>query len=132
MDCMNKVTSIEELRAAASGTIVELPPFAEGHPFYARLRRPSMLALVKGGKIPNELLTSANTLFVKGAGSMNTLDEDLLNRLFGVMDVLCEAAFVEPTYAQIKEAGIQLTDEQITFIFGYSQNGVRELNSFRQ
>lgn len=132
MDCMNKVTSIEELRAAASGTIVELPPFAEGHPFYARLRRPSMLALVKGGKIPNELLTSANTLFVKGAGSMNTLDEDLLNRLFGVMDVLCEAAFVEPTYAQIKEAGIQLTDEQITFIFGYSQNGVRELNSFRK
>lgn len=131
MENMCKVTSIEELRAAASGTIVELPPFAEGHPFYARLKRPSMLALVKGGKIPNELLTSANTLFVKGAGSMNTLDEDLLNRLFGVMDVLCEAAFVEPTYAQIKEAGIQLTDEQITFIFGYSQNGVRELNSFR-
>mgnify|MGYP003291494415 CR=1 FL=1 len=31
----------------------------------------------------------------------------------------------------LKEAGIELTDEQMMFIFGYSQNGVRQLESFR-
>ena len=54
------VTSIEELVKASQGTLVELPPFAEGTRFVARLKRPSMLAMIKGGKIPNSLLLAAN------------------------------------------------------------------------
>lgn len=127
-----KVTSIEELREVAKGTIVELPPFAPGHPFVARLRRPSMLILAKRGKIPNSLLTSANTLFENGASAgFDSMDEDMMSKCFEVFDIICEASFVEPTYGELKAAGVELTDEQYMFVFGYSQNGVAGLESFR-
>lgn len=129
----NKVTSIEELRAYAQGTVVELPSFGEGQPFYARLRRPALLGLVKQGKIPNQLLSSASTLFEGGVqGALNKLDDDAMKNIFEVMDAICEASFLEPTYKQLKDNGIALTDEQMMFVFAYSQNGVRQLDSFRQ
>lgn len=125
------VTSIEELKKYREGEVVELPSFAVNQPFVARLRRPSMLVLAKNGAIPNDLLTSANSLFEKGGQSFNALDETMLTKMFDVMEVICEASFVEPSYKALKEAGIELTDEQYMFVFGYSQNGVKQLNSFR-
>ena len=58
-----KVTSFESLQEYAKGQIVELPPFAEGQPFVARLVRPSLLDMVSDGTIPNPLIASANKLF---------------------------------------------------------------------
>ena len=49
-----------------------------------------------------------------------------------VLDIIAEASFVEPTYAELKEAGVQLTDEQLIFVFNYSQAGVSYLESFRK
>ena len=125
------VTKISDLTEYAKGQIVELPPFAEGMPFVARLRRPSMLALVKGGKIPNELLKSANELFMGKSSGGSGVDEDVMAKMMEVFEILCEASFIEPTYTEIKESGIELTDDQYTFIFNYSQTGVRALKSFR-
>lgn len=124
-----KPTSLEDLVKASQGVIVELPPFVEGQPFVAKIRRPSMLALVKSGKIPNPLLATANKLFTDG-----TVDEDdpqALSGLFSVLDAICEACFVEPSYSEMKEAGIELTDDQLMFIFNYTQRGVAALDSFR-
>lgn len=127
-----KVTTIEELKKYSMGTVVPLPPFSEGQPFYARLRRPSMMALVKGGKIPNSLITKANELFANRATTSAAVsDENMMGDMLGVFDVLCEATFCEPKYKDIKEAGITLTDEQYMFIFNYSQQGVKALESFR-
>lgn len=126
-----KVTSLQDLQRYQQGAIIELPPFAENQPFVARLRRPSMLVLVKSGKIPNELLVSANDLFAKGGEALTSDDEGILKKVFGVMDSLCEASFVEPSYKEMKEAGIELTDEQMMFVFEYAQAGVRALKSFR-
>ncbi len=122
-------TSLEDLVKASQGVIIELPPFVEGQPFVAKLRRPSMLALIKSGKIPNSLLATANKLFADG-----TVDEDdpnALSSLFSVLDALCEACFVEPSYSEMKAAGVELTDDQLMFIFNYTQRGVAALDSFR-
>lgn len=128
-----KVTSLEELKGYAKGNVVELPPFAEGQPFFAMLRRPSMMGLVKSKKIPNRLLITANKLFEEGVqGSFDSLDEKALDDMMDVMEVICEASFVSPTYKEIKDNGIELTDDQLLFVFGYSQTGVNQLNSFRQ
>jgi hypothetical protein len=128
-----KITSFEELKLASQGDIVELPPFSQGHKFVARLKRPSMFLLAKNGKIPNSLLVQANSLFENGvANSFNSLDEDMLKKCFDIFDVICEASFIEPTYQQIKESGVELTDEQYMFVFSYAQNGVRQLESFRE
>lgn len=125
------ITSIEELRAYAQGDIVELPPFAQGKPFVARLQRPSLMGLVKDGKIPNSLLIQANELFSGGLeGALDETNEEALSQMFDIMDTICDASFLEPTYNQIKETGIKLTDEQLLFVFNYSQAGVKALEPF--
>lgn len=131
----DNVTSIEELIEVSKGDLVELPPFSEGKPFFARLKRPSMLAMVKAGKIPNELLTEANKLFAKGVGVVakeGVADVSMMNNMFVILEEICKASFVEPTYQQIVEAGVELTDEQQMFVFSYSQSGVKALKSFRK
>lgn len=129
-----KVTSIQDLLESAKGELVELPPFSEGVPFVARLKRPSMLSMVKKGKIPNELLTEANKLFSGGVASVaaNNLDKNMMNNLFAILENICSEAFVQPTYQELKDNGIELTDEQQMFVFGYTQRGIDALKSFRE
>lgn len=124
------VTSLSDLAQYSQGKILNLPAFSEGQPFVAKLRRPSILALAKAGRIPNGLMSTANSLFIKGGVDAN--NDGALREVFQVIDTLCEAAFVEPTYQQIKDAGIELTDEQYMFVFQYTQTGVKALESFRK
>ena len=123
------ITSIDDLIRVSHGTVVELPPFAEGQPFVARLKRPSMLAMVRAGKIPNALIGTANELFAKG--TLDTEDDKALSNLFGVLDAICDACFVEPSYKDLQQAGVELTDDQYMFIFSYTQKGVSALRNFR-
>ena len=125
---MQEVTSISQLNEYAKGQLVELPSFGEGQPFFARLRRPSMLALAKSGKIPNSLLATANRMF---DSSLDTKNENMLKDFYTVIETILEAAFVEPTYKEIKDAGVQLSDDQMIFVFNYTQQGVRVLDQFR-
>lgn len=127
-----KITKLSDLKSYSRGAVVELPPFADGQPFVARLKRPSMLALAKSGKIPNELLSQANELFMGGKGNSRKVNQDTMSQMFDIFDVICEASFVEPTYEEIQKSGIELTDDQYIFIFNYSQSGVKALESFRQ
>lgn len=123
------VTTIDQLKEYGKGQIVRLPDFAEDQPFVVRLKRPAMLALAKAGKIPNSLLTTANGLF---AGNKDLYQsEEALKDIFTVIDVICEACFVEPTYVQLKGAGIELTDEQLLAVFNYTQRGLKALEPFR-
>lgn len=127
-----EITSISELQIYAQGQTVELPPFGEGQPFVAKLKRPSILAMVKSGRIPNELLVTASRLF--SGESKNSSDKDSVEALIqteDMLEVICEASFVSPTYDEIKSAGVELTDEQKHFVFSYAQNGIRALNNFR-
>lgn len=126
---MQEVTSISKLNEYAKGQLVELPSFGEGQPFFARLRRPSMLALAKSGKIPNSLLATANRMF---DSSLDIKNENMLKDFYMVMETILEASFVEPTYQEIKDAGVQLSDDQMIFVFNYTQQGVKILDQFRQ
>ena len=127
---MSEVTSLATLSLYAQGQLVELPGFGEGQPFFARLRRPSILGLTKSGKIPNALVKSASKLF-NGKGVDDNNDQ-AMGQAFEVFDALCEAAFVEPKYQDIKNAGIELTDEQYMAVFNYTQRGVDALAPFRR
>lgn len=124
------VTSLEQLKQYANGNIVRLPDFAEGQPFIAKLKRPSILGMAKQGKIPNSLLVKTNELFVQ-SGSLDTEENSMMQEIYDVIDLIASETFVEPTYDEIKSTGIELTDEQMMFIFNYSQQGVKALESFR-
>lgn len=125
-----QVTSLEQLKQYANGNIVRLPDFAEGQPFVAKLKRPSILGMAKQGKIPNSLLVKTNELFVQ-SGSLDTEESSMMQEIYDVIDLIASETFVEPTYDEIKSTGIELTDEQMMFIFNYSQQGVKALESFR-
>lgn len=125
-----QVTSLEQLKQYADGNIVRLPDFAKGQPFIARLKRPSILGMAKQGKIPNSLLVKTNELFVQ-SGSLDTEESSMMQEIYDVIDLIADETFVEPTYKEIKSTGIELTDEQMMFIFNYSQRGVKALESFR-
>lgn len=125
-----QVTSLEQLKQYVNGNIVRLPDFAEGQPFVAKLKRPSILGMAKRGKIPNSLLVKTNELFVQ-SGSLDTEENSMMQEIYDVIDLIASETFVEPTYKEIKSTGIELTDEQMMFIFNYSQQGVKALESFR-
>lgn len=132
MNTVNKVTSIDELLEMSRGEIVKLPPFVDGKDFYARLKRPSIMALVKNGSIPNSLLRAANSLFTDKVENEADTDNEFLKDMLGVIDILADASFVEPKWSDLKEAGIELTDQQYMFIFSYTQTGIQALEPFRE
>ena len=127
-----KVTSIDQLKIMSGGEIVKLPPFIQGQDVYAKLRRPSMLKLVQSGQIPNSLLRTANMLFSGGVNEELDRDDEFMKDLFDLIDVLAGAVFVEPSWSELKQAEIELTDEQYMFIFNYTQEGVKQLEPFRE
>lgn len=131
-DTQMNITSLSDLQTYSAGTIVRFPDFAEGQPFVARVRRPSMLVLAKQGKIPNTLLTAAGELFSKGGSGMDSDNENMLSDIYGICEVIARASLIQPTYDEILSVGMELSDDQIMAIFNYTQNGVKALESFRK
>ena len=125
-----KVTSIIDLKRYAAGQVVELPPFADGMPFVAQLRRPSMLFLAKTGQIPNTLLSKAGQLFNGGGAALDADDTNMLSEVYDIATVVIKAALVSPTLDEIHEAGLELADDQIMAIFNYTQGGIKALEPF--
>lgn len=121
------IVDISKLTKVKDSKIVELPEFADGTKFIARLRRPSMLKLCKSGKIPNSLLNQATALFTDSNASKKVNITDI----YDICEIICESAFVNPSYEEIKASGIELTDEQIMAVFQYTQGGVKALENFR-
>lgn len=125
------ITTMSQLSAYSRGNIVSLPEFSDGQPFIVRLRRPSLLVLMKSGKIPNALLSTASELFEGNSANAKTTPEGI-SKMYDVMNIIAEASLVEPTMEDIRNANVQLTDEQLIAIFNYSQSGIKGLQSFRE
>lgn len=122
------VMTFDKLQDVNDSAIVELPSFGDGTPFIARVRRPSMLKLCKEGVIPNSLLKQATSLFTSGNDS---IDKISITEIYDICEIICMSALVVPTYEEVQEANLELTDEQIMAIFQYSQGGVKALENFR-
>ena len=127
---MKEVTSLEALKSYSNGEVVELPAFGNNMPFVARLRKPSMIALAKSGKIPNTLLSSASTLFSDTSGDKPS--DSNISEFYDILVSVAEACLIEPTYKNIVDSGLMLNDAQLMAIFNFSQSEVKELDSFRE
>ncbi|GAA0062969.1 esterase [Clostridium sp. CTA-1] len=124
-----KLTNIEDLKKVAQGEVIQLPQFSQGIPFNARVKRVSLLNLVRKGVVPNKLLSAAEELFYGKQSSKENVD---LAQMTDVMYIMAENALVEPSIEDLKSVGLELTDEQIVALFNYTQEGVSELDSFRE
>ena len=127
-----KVTNLKHLKNIAKGEVVELPSFSET-PLIAKLKQPSLVGLVASGKMPNHLIGLATALFNADSDKVNKITETQkgIKELYELMLVVAEECLVEPTMNDIREAGLELTDIQLTAIFNYSQRGAKVLESFR-
>ena len=131
-DIIKQITSIEEFRNQ-SQPLVDIAGFEPGQYITVRLRRISLMALCKSGKIPNSLLQKSTELFTGKKGEKpdeakvleNIGELDGINQ---IIDTVCEAAMIEPRFEDVKE---YLTDEQKTEIFQWTQGGIKALESFR-
>lgn len=124
-----KVTSLEDLKKMAEYDVIELPKFKQEMPFIAKVKRVSLLNLVRRGVIPNQLLSAAEELFYGKTSNKGNVD---IKALTDVMFIMAENTLVEPSIKDLEEVGLELTDEQLVALFNYSQKGVEELESFRK
>lgn len=118
-----KVTNLEELKKIAEGEVISLPEFKQGMPFNARVKRVSLLNLIRKNVIPNQLLSAAEELFY---GKQSSKGADI-KELTHVMLIMAENALVEPSVEELETIGLELTDEQIVALFNYTQEGIKSL-----
>lgn len=119
------VTNLEKLKEIAKGEEIQIPGWTE-EPFCVRVKRTSLLGLAAQGKIPNGLLAVAQRIFTQKVDTNIDLKD-----IYEVMQIVAEDVLVEPTVNQLEELGLKLTDEQMTAIFNYSQQGSKALERFR-
>lgn len=126
------ITSIDELKNLEinKGEIVELPGFVENKPFVVRLKKPSLLALAKNGKIPNPLLADVEKLFF--GGTKELIEEKKLGELSDLFLHMAKITLVEPSYLELEKEGIELTDLQLIDIVNHATYGVKGLSFFRK
>ena len=125
-------TKIEEIKKIAGGSEVELPGFtSESEPLVVVLKRPSIMQLAQKGDIPNPLLGVASELFKNGVNKAMDNGERM-KELGEVLTIVAEASMVEPSYSELEEAGINLTDQQLLYIYNYTQTGEDSLKVFRK
>jgi hypothetical protein len=112
---------------------IDIPGFFDGdEPIKIKVKKPSMMAMMAQGKIPNTLMDAATQLTGENKNikpeNIN-LNDDSLQEIGKLMELYCIACMVEPTYEDIKDI---MTDEQITKIFEFATGGGEKLKSFRK
>lgn len=137
------VTNLEQLRKIRTTEEVELPPFVDGTPFTAELKKVSLIDMVKRGKVPNPILSSMMTVTdkdtkpkakgeSKNEHNVATAMNENTAETFTFMQDVAEECLVNPSYKDIAENGVSLTDAQIMSIFSYAMSGTVTLSSFRE
>lgn len=122
-----KVTSIAALSEIGKGVPVELSGWTEDAPFVARLRRASLSGMIKAGKIDNPLMAAAQRLYEGPKSRVNVPFEELIK----MQHLVVSDALVEPSEAVLKEAGLELTEQQVNEIYNYAIGGAKALERFR-
>lgn len=119
--------NIEELKAKQY-TKVEIPGWGVDDTFAVKLKNFNLLDVVSKGKIPNPLVGTVIGLF-KGKG-IDIKEAEGIKNLNEVTEFFCEICLVEPTFKELKENEIELTDDQKGIIYEFATEGPRALIPF--
>jgi hypothetical protein len=128
----NDVTTFETLKTYTPYMVVKLSDFTDGQPLVVKLKRVSMLALAKAGKIPNSLLSQASDLFSGSRNNKTNENKNALGEMYDICRIMAQSCLVSPTLEEIESVGLELTDEQLIAIFNVTQKGVKSLEPFRK
>lgn len=136
------VTSLDDLKKVSTAETT-LPSFADGTPFVAILKKVSIVGMAIDGRVPNPLMkTVLKVLGTDGENAENfeSIEKDAANNISNDEEsakqslefllTVVENSLVSPTYKEIKESGVELSDAQLFAIFSYALGGIEILSSF--
>lgn len=113
---------------AAEPELLELPGWKKGSRIQVRVKRPSLYALLAADAVPNPLIPEMEKLFIvhdRGDAAENSRE------YAAALLEIAKLTLVEPTYDALAEAGVVLTDDQLSDISLYATEGMDWLLSFR-
>lgn len=123
-------TSLEELKKVnvCGEEVIELPPFVDGTPFRAKVRRPDILRMAEEGMIPNPLSAAVDELMDVNA----TVARTSITERATVLQIVAKASLVDPTYEDVERITGRPPDHaQLMALWSYVLNGVNALIPFR-
>lgn len=125
-----QITGIDELRAMGGREIVELSGWKKDAPFVCELKQVGMYELMAANYVPNPLVPVVRELFMgmKRAVENGFTDPEDAKGFVAI----ARAAMLNPTYDQVREAGLDLTDRQVLEIFFFATRGASALAAFRK
>lgn len=118
---------IQSILAQAGGQEVVISGW-DGGTVTVRLRRPSLVEMVVNDYIPNPLLSTVTKLFQANPQELEKVGE---TEQAQALHCIAARALVEPSMAQLQEAGVSLTDEQYMQVYAYVIGGTAALSTFR-
>jgi hypothetical protein len=119
-----RLTTLGEIANVKREETVELPPFHDGTPFVAKLRRPSILRMVELGQIPNPLSTAIDEL-MSGAKELKSPVKDRAE----VLTTIAKAALLDPPWSD--ELAEVIDSVQLMAIWEFVMYGVNAVLPFR-
>lgn len=93
-----------------------------------RARRPGLYNMASMGFIPNPLLGAMQAMFSGNTAQINAVDAKKQGEC---LTAIARYALVEPTMAQITEAGLELTDQQLLELYQFALAGPVRYAAFR-
>ena len=124
-----KLISAAEFKNKAT-KLINIPGFEPGEEIQILIKPATLLSMIVGGKLPNELLTAVSELFQGPQLSEEEMGKKLLNdrksmEAFNQMlEQVCAEVMLEPKYIEIKEF---MTDEQRQSVFTQATGNVNQL-----
>lgn len=112
--------------------IVTTPGFAPGEVLQFKIKNTSLVTLVRSGRLPNNLMKSAVSLFEGKQTqdvSLNGVSSKELQDLMKIIEAFCKDVMVEPTYDEVGEF---LTDDMLFAIFNRTTSEAVGLEDFRE
>ena len=125
---MTNTTNLADVAANKIVQTLELPGWDEDHTFVCKAKRPSLYNMVSMGLIPNPLLSAVQQMF---SGNAKVVDAVPLDKQAQTLMTIAKYALVNPTYDQITEAGLELTDNQLLCLYSFALGGAQRLAAFR-
>lgn len=110
--------------------LINIPGFEPGEEIQILIKPATLLSMIVGGKLPNELLTAVSELFQGPQLSEEEMGKKLLNdrksmEAFNQMlEQVCTEVMLEPKYIEIKEF---MTDKQRQSVFTQATGNVNQL-----
>lgn len=105
-----------------------LPGWKPDTEITVRVRRPSLYAMLAANAALNPLIPELNKLFTeRNISSARSPGNAYAKALIAI----AKECLVEPTYESLAEAGVQLTDDQLTDLMLYAIQGPEWLCTFR-